>query len=354
MKLSNLIFPSLFLIGMIFISAVKAYHPLTDEETSSKDQLVMPLGLPNIPWPENNPYSSEKAQLGRLLYFDKRLSADGKIACATCHQVQRAFTDNLPVSEGIHGRKGTRRAPTIINSAYSSAYFWDGRAKSLEDQSKGPLANTNEMALDPIAKKAHKECEDRIYHIEGYKKLFKQVFGSEKCTMDQIAMAIATFERTVVSGNSPYDKYLKGDKTAMTDEQIHGLALFKKNGCSNCHEDFDFSSRRYMNIGIGMDKPNPDLGRYEVTHDSKDWGAFKVPSLREVSRTFPYMHNGSLRTLEDVVDYYDKGGLPNKNLHPLIKPLHLSVSEKKALVLFLEALNGEGWEHFSPPKTYPD
>lgn len=318
------------------------------------EDFKVPLGLPPIEWPQDNPYTAKKAELGRILYFDKRLSSDGSVSCATCHQVQRAFADPHALSKGIHGRVGKRHAPTIINSAYNKKQFWDGRADSLEDQCKGPIVNTKEMGLNPDAEEAIRECEGRINAIPGYRTLFKDVFGTEEITIDLIAKAIATFERTVVSGNSPYDRYVAGDRTALDPEQLQGLKVFKKAGCADCHAGFNFTDGRFLNIGVGMDEKDPDLGRFEVTHDNSDKGAFKIPTLREVGFSFPFMHNGSLNTLADVVDFYDKGGVPNPNLNPLVKPLHLTRDEKKALITFMLALSGEGWEHFQPPQKFPE
>lgn len=312
-----------------------------------------PSGLPPIPWPKDNPYTIEKAELGKLLYFDTRLSSDGTVSCASCHQVADAFTDHRKFSQGIRGNLGSRNSPTVINTAYQSHYFWDGRAQSLEEQAKGPLANPLEMTAYDTPHKAYEECQNKIKMIPGYCELFKAVFGTDECTVDQMAQAIATFERTVVSGNSPYDRYIAGDQTAMTPEAIHGLSVFKQARCNNCHGGFNFTDGRFLNIGVGMDAKEPDLGRYLVTKKQWDIGAFKTPTLREVALTAPYMHDGSLNTLEEVIDYYDRGGIPNSNLSPMLKPLHLSVEDKKALKSFLEALCGEGWQHFSEPKVFP-
>lgn len=312
-----------------------------------------PTGLPPIPWPKNNPYTKQKAELGRLLYFDKRLSTDGTVSCASCHQVGAAFADHKNVSQGIHGFSGSRNAPTIINAAYQTHYFWDGRALSLEEQAKGPIGNPREMTAFDTINKAYLECHKQVKAIPGYCQLFKSAFGTDECSIDQIVQAIATFERTVVSGNSPYDRYLAGDRTAMSLEAIQGEQVFKRAGCANCHFGFNFSDGRFLNIGVGMDAKNPDLGRYLVTKNPQDRGAFKIPTLREVSKSYPYMHDGSLKTLEEVIDYYDKGGTPNPNLSPLMKPLHLSAEDKKALKSFLEALCGEGWQHFSAPDKFP-
>lgn len=336
-------------ISLILIMTLSAFY----WHKASSDEFIVPFGLPPVPWPEDNPYSQEKADLGKLLYFDKRLSTNGTISCATCHSIPRAFADPLPISEGIEGRRGTRHAPTVINAAYQEYQFWDGRAASLEEQAKGPIGNPHEMTLVDDVHEAHRQCHERIRSIPGYRKMFKDVFGNEECSIDDIAKAIATFERTVLSGNAPYDHYKAGDKTALTAEQIRGYELFHKTGCILCHFGPSFSSGIFNNIGIGMDEKNPDLGRYSINHDTKDWGAFKVPTLREVEHTYPYMHDGSLKTLEEVIDYYDKGGTPNKNLHHAVRKLNMTEKDKQDLKAFLEALSGEGWQHFKEPETFP-
>jgi cytochrome c peroxidase len=319
-----------------------------------KKALKVPLGLHPVPWPQDNPYTPEKAQLGLLLYFDPRVSSDGSVSCASCHQARHAYADVRPLSIGIHGHLGQRHAPTVINTAYSRFQFWDGRAKSLEEQSKGPIANPKEMTNFNDPHTAYMDCQNRIKEIKGYRSLFKKAFGNEECHIEDIARAIATFERTILSGNSSYDRYIAGDKTALTSEQIHGLEVFKKSHCNACHAGFNFTDGTFTNIGVAMDADIPDPGRYDVTKVKSDYGSFKVPTLREVSRTSPYMHDGSIETLSEVIEFYDKGGIPNSNLHPLMKPLHLTDIEKKDLVLFLESLNGEGWQHFTPPATFPE
>jgi cytochrome c peroxidase len=310
----------------------------------------IPLGLVPIIWPKDNPYTPEKAELGWLLYFDNRLSADGTISCASCHDPKLAFTDGGAFSKGIRGQLGGRSAPTVINRAYSLEQFWDGRAKSLEEQAKGPIANPIEMGH------THELCEKCVGGITGYRKRFKDVFGSEKVTIDHIAKAIATFERTVLSGNSPYDKFKAGDEKALSESQKRGMEIFFSNNarCDSCHEGVNFTNGKYANIGIGMDKPMPDLGRYVVTKQEEDKGAFKTPTLREVSHTGPYMHDGSLKTLEEVVEHYNKGGIKNKWLHQDIRQLNLTDANKKDLVEFLKALNGEGWQQFKPPASFPE
>jgi cytochrome c peroxidase len=307
-----------------------------------------PLGLPPLSWPKDNPYSAAKVELGRYLYFDRRLSADESVSCASCHDPKFAFTDHAAVSTGIKSQKGGRSAPTVINRAYSLAQFWDGRAASLEEQAKGPMANPLEMGS------THDAIVGRLKGIEGYRAMFAKAYGSEEIDIDRAAKAIASFERTVLSGNAPYDRYKNGDKTAMTPGQVSGMRVFfDKAKCDKCHEGANFTLNAYANLGVGTDKTEPDAGRYTVTHDARDWGAFKTPTLREIEHTAPYMHDGSLQTLDDVVEFYNKGGIKNKNLDQNIKPLQLSDQEKKNVVAFLKALSGEGWRNLKAPEHFP-
>lgn len=317
-------------------------------ETQTSD-IRVPLGLLPIQWPKDNPYSKDKVELGRLLYFDKRLSADGTVSCATCHHPKYGFSDNATTSTGIRGQKGGRNSPTVFNRAYSLAQFWDGRAATLEEQAKGPMANPIEMG------NTHDAIVSKLKNIAGYKVLFAKVFGNEEITIDQVAKALATFERTVLSGNSPYDRYRAGDKKAMTGQQVRGWEVFRnKAKCDQCHEGINFTTNEYHNLGVGTDRPDPDVGRFAVTKNPQDWGAFKTPTLREIANTAPYMHDGSLKTLEEVVEYYDKGGIPNKNLDEHIKPLKLTSEDKAALVAFLKALSGEGWQQIKEPTKFPE
>lgn len=337
-------------LAITIISSAAASEEIN---SSRKIEVQPPLGLPPIPWPKDNLYSKDKSDLGRLLYFDKRLSSDRTVSCASCHNIPCAYSDCRKVPLGIGNAKGRRHTPTIINVAYSTYLFWDGRASSLEEQCKGPIGNTKEMSSVEDVHEAHRQCAERIREIPGYRVIFKKTFGRDGISIDEIAQAIATFERTILSGNSAYDRYKAGDPSALTSEQIHGMEVFKKVGCANCHAGFNFSDERFLNIGIGMDQPEPDTGRYEITQEKRDWGAFKVPTLREVEHTGPYMHDGSLKTLDEVIDYYDKGGIKNNNLHPLMRPLNLSTEDKKALMSFLKSLSGEGWQNFQEPNEFP-
>jgi cytochrome c peroxidase len=281
-------------------------------------------------------------ELGKQLYFDKRLSKDGSVSCATCHDPAKGWTDQAPVSTGIKGQKGSRSAPTVLNSGYQYFQFWDGRAKTLEEQALGPIQNPIEMGetLDGVVRK--------LNAIPGYHAQFQKVFGTD-ATPDAIAKSIAAFERTVLSGGSAFDKYEAGDKNAMPPEAIRGYEIFRgKAQCTSCHVGFNLSDSLFHNLGVGMDKPNPDLGRYLVTKDEKDRGAFKTPILRDLLKTAPYMHDGSEATLEKVVDFYVKGGLKNAALDPKIKPLTLTPQEKSDLVTFMKQLEGQAVE-VKPP-----
>ncbi len=295
----------------------------------------IPKGLDlDLNVPEDNPITEEKIVLGKQLYFDTRLSEDNSLSCATCHHPVMAFGDGLPTSTGIKGQKGDRNAPTVINTTYNDVQFWDGRAATLEEQALGPIQNPVEMGftLDGVVK--------RLNEIYGYKIQFKKIFNTD-VTADGIAKAIATFERTILSGGSRWDDFNFGDEKALSESAKKGLDLFNgKALCSSCHLGFNMTDNSFHNIGVAMVKPNPDLGRYKVTNIEEDKGKFKTPTLRDVERTAPYMHDGSIKTLEAVIEFYNKGGEPNNWLDPKLKPLNLTEGEKKDLLAFLKDLNG--------------
>jgi cytochrome c peroxidase len=300
-------------------------------------EVKVPLGLDPVPIPADNPMTEEKVELGKLLYFDQRLSKDGTISCATCHDPQMAWAEHEPTSSGIGGQVGGANSPTVINAAYAPAQFWDGRAKSLEEQALGPIENPIEMG--------HKLADlvPQLNEIAGYKERFQRVFGTD-VTNEGIAKAIAAFERTVLSGNSPYDKFKNGDENALTDAQKTGMQLFEDAGCSTCHAPPLFSNYRYINAGVGMDKDPPDQGRKAVTGEDRDLGKFRVPPLREVANTGPYFHDGSCDTLEKAVAAMVAGGIDNPNLSPMMKAVaakELSAEDQANIVEFLKALSGE-------------
>ena len=224
----------------------------------------VPLGLPPIPWPDDNPYSPARAELGKLLFFDGRLSSNGVVSCAFCHEPAQAFAGGTPLSLGVDGKREFRHTPTLINRAWGKSQFWDGRAPTLEAQVVVPITNPDEMGMttDGVVQK--------IRNIKGYAPLFAAAFGDSSITFDRIAKAIATFERTIVSGNSPYDRYRAGDKKALTKQQKDGLDFFNKNGeCAECHSGQDFTSEKYANIGVGMDQANPDPGRFAFHQETQ-------------------------------------------------------------------------------------
>ena len=312
----------------------------------------IPLGLDEDAFkvPKDNPMTTEKIELGHFLFFDKRMSKDNTIACATCHIPSLAFTDAQPVAAGIHRQQGGRSAPTAINRGFSTVQFWDGRAPTLEDQSIGPFINPIEHGFAN-----HDELMAKISAIEGYKKLFKDVFGTDVITKEQVGKAIATFQRTLISGNSPFDKFdYDGDEKALSESAKRGKNLFfGKARCNLCHMGTNFSDEQFHNIGIGWGGETLDVGRYNVSKDKKDIGAFKTPTLREISRTAPYMHDGRFATLEEVVEHYNGGGVKNPFQDNQIIPLKLTDSEKQDLLAMLRSLNGEGWQDVKAPTSFP-
>lgn len=310
----------------------------------------VPLGLDtNLNIPADDPLTPEKIELGRLLYFDKRISSDSSISCATCHDPQQGWSDNKPVSTGIHGGSGTRNAPTVVNSTYMLLQFWDGRAKNLEEQALGPIVNPVEMGMA-----SHEAMVNNLSKLSAYKPLFAKAFGDEKITKERVVQAIASFERTVLGGNSRYDRYSAGETTAMSAAEVRGKDLFfGKANCTRCHVGSNFSDSDFHNLGVGMSKPKPDLGRYDVTKDDKDRGAFKTPSVRDVTRHPPYMHDGSQKTLEEVIEFYDKGGEPNQQLDFRVVKLGLTPEEKADLLAFLKALESETYPTAEEPKEFP-
>jgi len=309
-------------------------------------ELKIPLGLDvdSLSVPASNPMSAAKVELGEMLYFDGRLSSDGTISCSSCHDPAKGFTDQKRVSNGVDGKTGARNAPTVINTAFNIFQFWDGRSPSLEEQAKGPIANPVEMAstLDV--------CVESIAKVKGYGPYFEKAFGDSVVTVDRIAQAIASYERTVLSGNSAWDRFIDGDKAALSDSAQRGLQLFEgKALCTRCHVGFNLTDGLFHNLGVGMSAPQPDLGRFVVTKNEQEKGAFKTPTLRDLQKTAPYMHDGSVKTIEEVIALYDRGGDKNQWLDPKVEPLHLSDAEKKDLAAFLRSLEGD-WKPQPPPK----
>lgn len=307
-----------------------------------------PLGLPPVVWPADNPYSPARVELGRTLFFDPRMSSNGKVSCATCHPPEHAFAGGDPLPLGVTGTPLRRRAPTLINRAYGQSQFWDGRAATLEAQINGPMTAPDEMSTTSQAAAA------AIASIPGYAPLFEEAFGDRQITFDRIVKAIASFERTIVSGNSPYDRFVNGDKHALTPAAKRGLEIFERSGeCSECHSGFNFTDEKFSSLGIGPDGRPPDLGLAGITGKRRDEGKFKVPTLREVVHTGPYMHDGRDSTLDEVLEFYRKGGKPGRILDSRIAPFFLDAPAKANLMEFLQSLSGEGWQQIKAPERLP-
>ena len=320
---------SLLAAGMLAFSA----GPSTSR---ASQRLEIPLGLDAyMPIPEDNRLTTEKVSLGRQLFFEGLLSRDGTISCATCHDPRRAFTDGRGVSVGALGRKGARNVPTLVNRGYGAAHFWDGRASSLEEQALQPIQNPNELDMTV------EEVLVRLKRDRGYRNRFQAAFSRE-ANAEDLARSLASYVRTILSGHSPVDRYLNGERNALSDQARQGLNLFRgKANCTACHLGPNFTDERFHNTGIAWrDGQWLDSGRFAVSGKAADHGAFKTPTLREIAQTAPYMHDGSLATLEEVIEFYDRGGNPNAYLDPELRPLRLTAEEKQALAAFLRALSG--------------
>jgi len=289
-----------------------------------------------VPIPSANLGYLQKINLGRQLYFDTRLSKNNSVSCAFCHNPGTGFADARQFSIGAFGTSGGRQAPTVYNTGFLPLQFWDGRAGSLEEQAIGPIHNPIEMA------ETHETVVPKIAKIPGYQKQFQLIFGGG-ASLQHVGEAIAAFERTIVSQNSAFDKYVLGDGKAMDEAAVRGVALFKgKARCVLCHNGPNFTDDQFHNLGVPQVGPlKEDLGRFLVSRQPRDKGAFKTPTLRSVAETAPYMHDGVFKTLEEVVDFKNAGGGANPNLSPLMKPLTLTGEEKADLVAFLKALTGE-------------
>ncbi len=289
-----------------------------------------------IPQPSTNLNYAAKLELGKQLYFDGRLSKNGAIACAFCHNPGTGWADSRQTSIGIGGGVGGRQAPTVLNTAFNPVQFWDGRARSLEEQAIGPIHNPIEMG------ETHEQVVAKLNKIKGYQQQFRAVFGTD-VNLQGIAEAIAAFERTVISTNSAFDKHRAGDNKAMDEAAVRGLGLFRgKARCILCHNGPNFTDNQFHNLGVPQVGPlKEDLGRYAVTRADRDKGAFKTPTLRSIAETAPYMHDGAFKTLEEVVSFLNSGGGANAHLSPLMKPLELTAEEQADVVAFLKALTGE-------------
>jgi cytochrome c peroxidase len=291
--------------------------------------------LGDVPFPPDNQPGAARFALGQKLFFDPRMSGDGNMSCATCHNPGMGWSDGLPTARGVKSSVLGRASPTLYNTAYNSLQMWDGRKKSLEDQAMGPMQANVEMNMD-IGK-----LFQWIGNSAGYQALFAKAYPGEPINEVTLSKAIANFERTVVSNDSAFDRWVRGDEKALTAQQVEGFKLFTgKGNCVACHSGPNFTDNGFHNLGLASWGANePDMGRYAQKPVNAMRGAFKTPTVREVTRTAPYFHDGSAMTRMEVVEHYDRGGVIKSNLSPNIRPLGLSEQEKQALVAFMEGLS---------------
>ena len=328
-----------------------------------KAPLGININLAALSDPRHNPMppvTPERVRLGRWLFYDRRLSGDGSVSCSTCHRPENAFSEPTPVSSGIRGQKGKRKAPSFINLAVTlyPHFFWDGRAGSLEDQALGPIANPIEMGS------SHQSMIATLSKIQGYRPYFKEAFGDESITKERVAHALADYERTRMSGNSPYDRWRYNREDNAVSQQVKdGYDLFVgKARCNQCHLGDNFTDNNFHNLGVGWNpktKTFSDEGRWVVTRGTvdegfadSDRGRFKTPTLREVTKHAPYMHDGSEATLRDVMNLYNRGGNKNPYLDPKMTELKLTPAEIDAVIALMQALEGEGYQD-TAPKSFP-
>jgi cytochrome c peroxidase len=314
--------------------------------TSGSAQLPMrlPLGLQAQAAyiPDDNPLTPEKIALGKQLFWDKRWSRNGTIACVSCHDPGHGWGDARALSVRVDGTLTARHSPTIVNRLFSDMQQWAGSRRSLEEQALNAADQSPELLVKNLGA------------IRGYQRQFKKVFGTA-VTPEGVARAIAAYVRTILTGNSPYDRFRAGDASALSAAERRGLALFEgKAKCVRCHAGFNFTDESYHNVGVGMDRANPDLGRYTVTRREEHRGAFKTPTLRDAPRHPPYFHDGSAASLHEVVEHYNRGGVPNPWLSGVITPLDLTQEEHADLVRFLEILTGQVAPEVTTPPILPN
>lgn len=330
------------------LAATLAVALSTEFSVAQEFKLEVPNGLARMRIPSDNPLTGPKIELGKQLFFDARLSKDNTISCATCHDPEKGWSNGEQFATGIDGQMGDRNSPTVINAGFQYFQFWDGRAAHVEGQALGPIQNPIEMnmTLD--------ELEKKLNAIEGYRTQFQNIFGTD-VTRDGVAKAIGAFERTILSGDAPYDRFKAGDENALSEQAERGRHIFfNKAQCSACHSGRNFTDGGFHNIGIGMEKEDIHLGRFKETDIEGDRGSFKTPTLREIARTGPYMHDGRFKTLEEVVKYYNDGGFDNQYLDEEIFPLDLTDEQMADLVKFLEeGLSSPNYPLVKPPKL-PD
>ncbi len=314
-------------------------RPTTETETPTAEfkPEIQPLppqlsGYEAMPVPADNPQTPEKVALGRQLFFDERLSGDGSRSCYSCHVCEKGLTDGLPKSIGAFNKQLPRSSPTLWNIGYHTEFYWDGRSKSLEDQAMAAWTKTN------MGAKAD-EIVAKLNAIPGYSSQFQKIFNSD-ATPDNVVKALAAYERTIISGDTAWDRFRADDQSAMSESAKRGWNLFQAIKCTNCHDGILLTDQQYHNVGIGMDQKEPDVGRFTVTKNPQDTGAFKTPTLRDISESAPYFHDGSAATLEEAVDIMIAGGKPNQYLdRKNLQPQKLLPEQREDLLNFLRALD---------------
>lgn len=315
----------------VFVAAVPGLaSTAVDAQELSEAQRAAYRRPESIPFPKDNPYSPEKAALGKMLFFDTRLSRDKNLSCASCHNPSFGWEVPFATAIGAGGKPLGRHAPTTVNLAWSKNFFWDGRANTLEAQAKGPIEAAVEMDL-PMA-----TAVSRLKEVQGYVAAFSKAFPKEGLTEQTILKAIATYERTIVTGDTPFDRWVRGDVKAMSAEAKRGFEIFTgKANCAACHTGWNFSDDKFHDIGL----PTADKGRMGVTNAAGDQHAFKTPGLREIAARAPFMHHGQLATLEAVIAHYISGGQRRPSLAPQVKPLSLTSQDVSDLAAFMRILS---------------
>ncbi|MDQ3666700.1 MAG: cytochrome-c peroxidase [Acidobacteriota bacterium] len=328
---------SYFVVVALFTCAVVLIGCTRKTETTGFQPEILPLPqqlttYEAMPIPADNPMSPEKVALGRQLFFDERLSGDGSRSCYSCHVCEKGLTDGLAKSIGAFKKQLPRSSPTLWNIGYHREFYWDGRSPSLEKQAMAAWTGANMGAkADEIAIK--------LNAIEGYNSQFRKVFGGD-ATPDNIVKAIAAFERTIISGDTAWDRYRAGDQSALSASAVRGWNVFQAIKCTNCHDGVLLTDQQYHNVGIGMDQKEPDVGRFKVTNKPEDTGAFKTPTLRDIAQSAPYFHDGSAKTLEEALDIMLGGGKPNQYLdRKNIEQRNIFPDQRLALLDFLKSLD---------------
>jgi cytochrome c peroxidase len=326
---------TLTMLGVVLVLSVFACER---KETAEFKPEIQPLPEPLARYepmeiPADNPMTPEKVALGRQLFFDKRLSGDESRSCYLCHVCEHGLTDGLPKAVGAFNKQLPRSSPTLWNIGYHKMFYWDGRSPSLEKQGMAAWQGGNMGAKDHEA-----EILAKINGLQGYRSQFQKVFGAE-ATAENMIQAICAFERTIISGDTAWDRWQAGDQSAASESAKRGFDVFKNAKCNNCHDGVLFTDQQFHNVGIGMDAPEPDKGRYNATKKDEDTGAFMTPTLRDIAKSAPYFHDGSVATLEDAVDLMLNGGKPNQYLDKKnLEKRTITPEQRRDLLEFLRSL----------------